>query len=101
MKQRCTYNGAGIMQGGSSKHPRPFDGVIRDKSVANGIPEVTWQDGRACMTHEAATGTVDRKELQTLMSRGLDEEIAVDVIIRGMLRQAQPRADQRLAPVCR
>ena len=37
------------------------------------------------MTHEAALGTVDKKELETLMARGLDEETAVDVIIRGML----------------
>jgi hypothetical protein len=38
------------------------------------------------VTHEAAIGSVDKKELETLMARGLDEEQAVDVIIRGMLR---------------
>jgi Fe-S cluster assembly scaffold protein SufB len=29
---------------------------------------------------------VNRTELETLMARGLDEEDAVDVIVRGMLR---------------
>jgi Fe-S cluster assembly scaffold protein SufB len=28
---------------------------------------------------------VSRRELETLMARGLDEEDAVDIIIRGML----------------
>jgi Fe-S cluster assembly scaffold protein SufB len=38
------------------------------------------------VTHEAAIGTVNKKELETLMARGLDEETAVDTIIRSMLR---------------
>jgi len=37
------------------------------------------------VTHEAAIGSVNKKELETLMARGLDEDSAVDVIIRGML----------------
>jgi len=41
---------------------------------------------RARVTHEAAIGSVNRQELETLMARGLDEADAVDVIIRGMLR---------------
>ena len=46
---------------------------------------VRVRDDRAHVTHEAAIGTVNKKELETLMARGLDEETAVDVIIRGML----------------
>jgi Fe-S cluster assembly scaffold protein SufB len=42
-------------------------------------------DHRAKVTHEAAIGTVDKKELETLMTRGLDEETAVDIIVQGML----------------
>jgi Fe-S cluster assembly scaffold protein SufB len=38
------------------------------------------------VTHEAAIGTVNRKELETLMARGLSEKEAVDLIIRGMLQ---------------
>nr|MBC7243803.1 SufD family Fe-S cluster assembly protein [Chloroflexota bacterium] len=60
--------------------------IVRDKAIANAIPVVKVTDPRAYVTHEAAIGTVDKKELETLMARGLDEETAVDVIIRGMLR---------------
>jgi len=59
--------------------------VVRDQATANAIPVVRVRDDRAYVTHEAAIGTVDKKELETLMARGLDEERAVDVIIRGML----------------
>jgi Fe-S cluster assembly scaffold protein SufB len=60
--------------------------IVRDQAVASAIPRVKVTDPRAYVTHEAAIGTVDKKELETLMARGLDEERAVDVIIRGMLQ---------------
>ncbi|MBC7092443.1 SufD family Fe-S cluster assembly protein [Candidatus Bipolaricaulota bacterium] len=60
--------------------------IVRDQAVASAIPVVKVTDPRAYVTHEAAIGTVDKKELETLMARGLDEERAVDVIIRGMLQ---------------
>ena len=59
--------------------------IVRDRAVANAVPIVRVTDHRAQVTHEAAIGTVDKKELETLMARGLDEEVAVDVIVRGML----------------
>jgi len=59
--------------------------IVRDEAVASATPVVKVTDPRAYVTHEAAIGTVSRKELETLMARGLDEETAVDVIIRGML----------------
>ncbi len=59
--------------------------VVRDQAIANAIPVVRVRDDRAYVTHEAAIGTVSKKELETLMARGLDEDEAVDVIIRGML----------------
>ncbi|NLG49519.1 MAG: SufBD protein [Chloroflexi bacterium] len=59
--------------------------IVRDQAIANAVPIVRVTDHRAQVTHEAAIGTVDKKELETLMARGVDEEVAVDVIIRGML----------------
>ena len=59
--------------------------IVRDQAVASAVPVVRVRDDRAHVTHEAAIGTVNKKELETLMARGLDEETAVDVIIRGML----------------
>lgn len=59
--------------------------IVRDQAVAENVPRVVVRHDRAQVTHEAAIGTVNRKELETLMARGLDEETAVDVIVRGML----------------
>ncbi len=54
-------------------------------STAQAIPVVRVTDEMARITHEAAVGRVNQKELDTLMARGLSEEEAVDLIIRGML----------------
>lgn len=59
--------------------------IVRDGAEARNVPTVVVRDDRARVTHEAAIGTVNKKELETLLARGLDEETAVDVIIRGML----------------
>jgi len=59
--------------------------IVRDAAVARNVPVVVVRDERARVTHEAAIGSVNRKELETLMARGLDEDDAVDIIIRGML----------------
>ena len=56
------------------------------EAVAKAIPIVVVNDERAKVTHEAAIGSVDRKQMETLMARGLDEEEAVDVIVKGILR---------------
>ncbi len=60
--------------------------IVRDAAVARNVPTVVVRDDRARVTHEAAIGSVGKKELETLMARGLSEEEAVDIIIRGMLR---------------
>lgn len=60
--------------------------IVRGRAEARNVPIVVVRDDRARVTHEAAIGSVGKKELETLMARGLDEEEAVDVIIRGMLR---------------
>ncbi|MCS7316499.1 MAG: SufD family Fe-S cluster assembly protein [Bryobacterales bacterium] len=53
---------------------------------ASAIPKLLVNDQRAKLTHEAAIGSVDKKQIETLMARGLSEAEAVDVIVRGMLR---------------
>jgi Fe-S cluster assembly scaffold protein SufB len=60
--------------------------IVRGHAEARNVPVVLVRDDRAQVTHEAAIGTVNHKELETLLARGLDEDAAVDVIIRGMLR---------------
>jgi len=53
---------------------------------ASAIPRLLVTDDRAKLTHEAAIGSVDKKQVETLMARGLTEEEAVDVVVKGMLR---------------
>ena len=60
--------------------------VVRGNAVARNVPIVVVRNDQARVTHEAAIGSVGKKELETLMSRGMDEDEAVDIIIRGMLR---------------
>jgi uncharacterized protein len=59
--------------------------IVRGAAVARNVPVVVVRDDRARVTHEAAIGSVNRKEMETLMARGLSEDDAVDIIIRGML----------------
>lgn len=59
--------------------------IIQDRAIAKAIPIVNVSDERAKVTHEAAIGSVDKKQLETLMARGLNEEKAIDTIIKGML----------------
>ena len=60
--------------------------IVRDRAEARNTPLVIVRDDHAQVTHEAAIGTVNRKELESLLARGLDEDEAVDLIIRGMIR---------------
>ncbi len=60
--------------------------IVRGAAQASNTPLVIVRHDQAQVTHEAAIGTVNRKELESLLARGLDEEQAVDLIIRGMIR---------------
>jgi len=60
--------------------------IVRDQATAANNPIVRVTNSKAQVTHEAAIGTVNRKEMETLMARGLDEADAVDLIIRAMIR---------------
>ncbi len=60
--------------------------IVKDQADAKAFPVVEVTNDKAKVTHEAAIGRVDKKQLDTLMSRGLSEEEAVDVVVRGMMR---------------
>jgi len=60
--------------------------IVRGQAQAHNEPLVVVRNDQAQVTHEAAIGTVNRKELESLLARGLDEDEAVDLIIRGMIR---------------
>lgn len=59
--------------------------IVQDSGVAMAVPIVEVHHPKAHITHEAAIGSVDSKQLETLMSRGLSEDDAVELIINGLL----------------
>jgi uncharacterized protein len=59
--------------------------IIQGEAIGRAVPIVEVHHPQAHITHEAAIGSVDTKQLETLMSRGLSEEEAADVIIAGLL----------------
>lgn len=60
--------------------------VHGDGAKAVSTPKISVENSFARVTHEAAIGRISKKELETLMARGLREEEAVDFIVRGLLR---------------
>ncbi|MBU4076120.1 MAG: SufD family Fe-S cluster assembly protein [Euryarchaeota archaeon] len=60
--------------------------IVKDNAIARAIPIVNVSHALAKVTHEAAIGSVDKRQLETLMAHGLSPEEAVDVIVRGILR---------------
>lgn len=59
--------------------------IVQDQARASAIPVVEVNHPQAHVTHEAAIGSVDSKQLQTLLTRGLTEDRAIDLIIEGLL----------------
>lgn len=60
--------------------------IVQGKAKARAVPTVDVFEESAKVTHEAAIGSVDKQQLETLMARGLRQEEAVDIIIKGMLK---------------
>jgi Fe-S cluster assembly scaffold protein SufB len=77
-----TYANAAYTRG----HMDCMEVVIGKQAIAKSIPILVATNDKAKVTHEAAIGSIDKKQMQTLMSRGLDEDEAVDVIVKGILR---------------
>ena len=59
--------------------------IVQDNGKVSAIPIVKVNHPKAHITHEASLGSVDSKQLQTLMARGLTEDEATDMIIQGLL----------------
>ncbi len=60
--------------------------IVKDRATAKAMPLVQVNNPLAKVTHEAAIGSVDKRQLETLMAHGLSPEEAVDVIVKGILR---------------
>ncbi len=60
--------------------------IIKDQAVGQSTPIVKVSHPLAKITHEAAIGTVDKKQMETLIAHGLSSEQATDMIVLGILR---------------
>lgn len=60
--------------------------IVQGNAKAKAIPIVDVFRESAKVTHEASIGRVDKKQVETLMARGLDEEKAIDMVVSGMLK---------------
>jgi Fe-S cluster assembly scaffold protein SufB len=60
--------------------------IVKDNAIAKAVPIVNVTHPLAKVTHEAAIGSVDRRQMETLMAHGLTPEEAVDVIVKGILK---------------
>ncbi|SLM32840.1 conserved hypothetical protein [Desulfamplus magnetovallimortis] len=60
-------------------------GLILKNGLLHAIPELSGHTPGVEMSHEAAVGKIDKREIEYLMARGLDEEEAISTIVRGFL----------------
>ncbi len=60
--------------------------IVQGNARARAVPIVNVTNEFAKVTHEAAIGRVDKKQIETLMARGLEEEKAIDLVVSGMLK---------------
>ncbi|MBQ3685740.1 MAG: SufD family Fe-S cluster assembly protein [Candidatus Methanomethylophilaceae archaeon] len=59
--------------------------ILKDGGSTLAVPELEAHVADVEMTHEAAVGKIARDQIEYLMSRGLDEDQAVSMIVRGFL----------------
>jgi len=59
--------------------------ILKDGGTTLAIPELEAHIADVEMTHEAAVGKVARDQIEYLMSRGLSEDEAVSMIVKGFL----------------
>jgi len=77
----------GITEGNAARARGHMDcmEIVKDRAVASAEPVVRVTHPEAKVTHEAAIGSVDHQQLETLMAHGLSPEQAVDLIVGGLL----------------
>ena len=62
------------------------DSIIMDNSKISSIPEIDAKNSDAQLVHEAAIGKINNDQLLKLMTFGLTEEEAEEVIVKGFLK---------------
>ncbi|HHV17895.1 MAG TPA: SufD family Fe-S cluster assembly protein [Thermoanaerobacterales bacterium] len=70
----------------NSKGHVECDSIIMEQGKISSTPAITAEHPDAQLTHEAAIGRIAEEQLLKLMTLGLTEEEAEDVILRGFLQ---------------
>ena len=93
MRAAAKNGGKVLMQGetyanatGAIGHVDCQEIVIGKDSIARAVPIVEVNNDQARVTHEASVGKINQKELETLMTRGLNEDEATELIINSMIK---------------
>ncbi|MBW1758976.1 MAG: SufD family Fe-S cluster assembly protein, partial [Deltaproteobacteria bacterium] len=60
-------------------------GLVLKDGLMQAVPELQGHVPGVDMSHEAAVGKIDKREIEYLMARGLNEEEAISTIVRGFL----------------
>ncbi len=59
--------------------------ILSQDSQVDSIPEIQAKNPEVSLTHEASVGKISDENIEYLMSRGLTEEEAVNIIVSGFL----------------
>ena len=62
------------------------DAIIMDKATVSAVPKINANVEEASLIHEAAIGKIAGEQLMKLMTLGLDEKQAEELIINGFLK---------------
>lgn len=62
------------------------DAILKDYGQVKAIPEIYAKDVNANLIHEAAIGKIAGEQLKKLMTLGLNEKEAEEIIIKGFLK---------------
>ena len=62
------------------------DGILTDKAKIDSTPKIVCENVEATLVHEAAIGKIAGEQLLKLMTLGLTEQEAEDLIIKGFLK---------------
>ena len=59
--------------------------ILDEKSISKTIPVIESENADAIVSHEASAGKVDENQIFYLMSRGLEEEKAMSLLVNGFI----------------
>ncbi|ALV63418.1 Iron-sulfur cluster assembly protein SufB [Thermococcus sp. 2319x1] len=61
--------------------------IVKGNADVQTVPLLRVKNDKAELTHEASIGRINEAQLMQLMAKGLSEEEAAELIIKGLLRE--------------